>query len=94
MKSRSSSLWILVAVNVYWTLIVLLSIFLYISPTPDNMEGMGFVLMFAGLPSSMLISLFSQDISTGMQIFWMILFGYIQFNVIGSIVLLMIRKTS
>ncbi len=93
MKLKTST-WIIIAANVWWTGIVVLSMLILFSSSYDSMEGAGFLLVFAGLPSSMLVMLFPQGISVGMQMFLMAIFGYMQYNLAALLLGLIIGKSS
>ncbi len=71
-------LWFFIAANIWWAIIVLLTYAIYFLSSVDNVEGAGFLLAFMGFPSSMLVSLF--DVSVQMQIFLMLIFGFVQWN--------------
>ena len=47
--------------------------------------------MFAGLPGTLLLALFDVSISVKQQILLMILFGYLQFNLVAYAVTFLIR---
>jgi hypothetical protein len=90
LKKISPTTWIIIAANVWWSLIVALSTMIYFSSSYDNVEGSGFLLLFAGLPSSMMLYFF--NVSVEMQIVLMAIFGYIQWNIIGLIAASIIKK--
>lgn len=83
-------LWFLVAANIWWTIIVLLAYAIYFSSSPDRVEGAGFLLAFMGLPSSMLVSFF--DVSVQIQMFLMLVFGFLQWNLVAYLIGFLARK--
>ena len=94
LKNIPPFVWIIIVANLYWSSVVALSTLIYFSSSHDSMEGAGFLLVFAGLPSSMLVALFPQNISVGMQMFLMVLFGYMQWNILGLLVSIFFNKIS
>ncbi len=91
-KKISPTVWLIIAANIWWTLLVALSVSIYFSSSHDNVEGAGFLLLFLGLPSSMLLYFFKVPVE--MQIVLMAVFGYLQWNVVALLLGLIIKKSS
>jgi hypothetical protein len=66
-----------------WTFIVILAWSIY-PIKPEGWEAAGFMLLFLGLPSSMLLNFY--DGSVFMQVLLMSIFGYLQWPLIGFII--------
>lgn len=82
--------WFLVAANIWWFFIVFLVLVMYFSSSSENIEGAGFLLAFMGLPASMLVSFF--DVSVRMQMFLMVIFGFLQWNFFAYLIGFCVKK--
>ena len=83
---------LIVKANLYWTILVVLSLSIYLSSSPDNLEAAGFLLIFASLPSSMLLALFPTSLPDLTQIILVILLGYLQWNLIAFVLGMKLTK--